>query len=77
MTEPKIRWRAKYDALVVEHEQTKKELSESLSGAISLASENDALRAQLDDLRKEVERARIQGMHDATGLILRESANGG
>jgi phage-related minor tail protein len=70
MTEPKIRWRAKYDALSVELEQTTRELQDAVSNGLNLAKENDRLREEVTELKKAVERARLEGMHDVTGLLL-------
>lgn len=70
MTE-RVRWRAKHDALAMELQQAQQEL-----GKVQL--ELERVRVQLDeaeqseeDLKKLVERARLQGMHDVTTLLLR------
>lgn len=65
-------WKGLYEASVIAHDQTKKALEEALNSALSFGKENDDLRDELADAKKQVEKARIQGMHDATGLLLRD-----
>jgi sugar-specific transcriptional regulator TrmB len=67
----RIRWRQLHEAAQLEVERLKKELFDAVNNGLSLAKENDELRSKVDDLTKAVERARIVGMNEATGLILR------
>lgn len=64
-------WKGLHAEAVARANKLDADLTEAVSNATSLAKENDELRDQIEELRKEVERARIRGMHDATGLILR------
>lgn len=72
MAEPKIRWRQKFDAASLETEELKRKLHEATEKVDQQASYIDTLQCDLDDARKQIERARIQGMNDVTTMLLRD-----
>jgi regulator of replication initiation timing len=65
-------WKGMHAECAADVERLKKELLEAVESGLSLGKENDELREEVLDLRKAIERARIQGMNDVTGLLLRE-----
>lgn len=67
----RVRWRQKHDALHAEHERLEQDFAEATAHNRELSQRLADGETQLAELTKAVERARLQGMHDVTSLLLR------
>lgn len=67
----RIRWRQKHDALAAENTQLQQDVNRLQMELEHERAAHDEAESEIAELKKAVERARIEGMHDATGLILR------
>jgi hypothetical protein len=71
MTE-RTRWRSLHDQLVIENEALKKERDEAIAHAADLEVEIKGRDNCIDELKRAVERAKLEGAHALSGALLTE-----
>jgi multidrug resistance efflux pump len=64
-------WKALHAQKVLRVDQLEAEAEELRAQVAKQGFQLEELESRIEDAKKAIERARIEGMHEATGLILR------
>jgi predicted nucleic acid-binding Zn-ribbon protein len=75
MTDERTRtdWKGRYEAAQAERDQLRQDLDKANTTLENQQALIDEREHEVAELRKQVNLARIQGMNEVTGLLLREA----
>jgi hypothetical protein len=73
MAEQRTRWRNLHDQLAIENEALKKERDDAVTRAVELEQDVKARDHMIDELKRAVERAKLEGARGLADFMLGQS----